>query len=448
MRITLVITVFSLVCAHAQPIAAPAACAQAGQTTEGAFDPGLVTFVEHPKPLPPPFDELTNIEFDVIARVAGVRPLILEVLDGRYRQPVASDAFNGCGIVRIYSVEAGSRSVLPSLRRDDLVMAKLTMDNGSALVSPVLRGIEKYSGEYFHDAKAAGECSNRSGELASITYRDYERITVFRDGSVVYRDRNGNRLANTRMPPEELAGLLEAFGKVDFEHFGGTLHPIDAGMPMHAITLDCSRYQRVLLDERESLMAPVTKAFDDLRSEVLHHARYWLRYKTKSEIELLDWPFPLMPLDRWETIKSAGSRAIQQELPAALLAKLPAASGQGRDVYVRQGAKLFYLSRTCADQNPRCRTFESLQVYEVRDAGVVIAALPPSGVLTEYSSVLWPSNTGFPLGGMAQEGRSLALEDYVAHEPLYQQVLASQNGLTFIEGRYIYRGVRMTLEER
>ncbi len=447
MRLTLVIAALSLIGAQAQPLPVPAACARSGQTAERAFDPKLVAYVDPPKPLAGLSEMFGNVELEVIARVAGIRPLILEILDGRYYQQGITDAFRACSMIRIYSVETGLRSILPSLRHDDLVKARLTAGSG-VLVDPILSGIEKYSGPYFHDTNAAPECSNRSGELASAYYQDSEGLTIFRDASVVYRDRNGNRLSNTRLRPEELARLLEAFGTADFEHFGGTLHPIDTRMPTRSITLDCSRYQRLLLDERESLMAPVIQAFDAVRKIVLTNGRYRLRYREKHEVEVLDWPFAQFPLDRWEAAKSESGGAMHQDVPAAFLAKLPAMSSPDQNVYVRQGTKIFQVNRTCTKESPECRTFESLHVYEIRDAGALIAALAPSTVLSGYGGILWPSNMGFTLGSLAPEGKSLDLEEYMAHEPLCQQLLASQSGLMFIEGRYIYKGVRMTLEER
>ena len=57
--------------------AQPAVCSLSGQAAEAAFDPSLVEFVTNPKPI----GNAPGASFQMIARVVGVSPLTVEILD-------------------------------------------------------------------------------------------------------------------------------------------------------------------------------------------------------------------------------------------------------------------------------------------------------------------------------------------------------------------------------
>ncbi len=434
-------------------------------------------FVAHPQPFSVfPGEKPLNISFEVIARVASVRPLVFEILDSN------EDQLGVCGIMRIYSVDARLRNVLPQLRFRDLVKARLTCAEGG-IQQTILTEVKKFPGEpvYFHDRHSGANCSKRSGVLAAYRKRNLEALTAYQDGSVSYSDGYGNTAVRQRIGGQELARLMRAFRDAGFNSLKSTVPPIDDAQARPSITLVCGRLQRVLVSGREAMLEPVLTAFEEVKAMALSNSYYRLSYQEKREITLLDWPFPQLPAAELESVKRAAQLAenearqtkrtahgpfevIHQEVPVEFLAKLPAMAAMGadfpnRDVYVRTQSRIFRVNRTCTGDNPRCKNFESLSVQEVPDVDVLMTSMPANVVSDDqfYSSrltmmiygMLWPSDAGFALGDVSGQGRPLSKEEYAKHQPLYRELFTSgTSGLTFIEGRYFYKGVRISLEER
>ena len=208
-------------------------------------------FVSHPKPFSLfPGEKPLAISFEVIARVVSVRPLAFEILDS------SEDQWGGvgaCGIVRIYSVDARLRDVLPGLRFGDVVKARLACAEGG-ITQTILTEVKKFPGDpvYFHDRPPSADCSSRIGVLAAYRKRNLEVLTVYRDGSVRYRDGYGNTAERLRLGQEELASLMRPFHDAGFNGLGSTLPPIDETQGRTSITLICGRHQRVLVSGRRS----------------------------------------------------------------------------------------------------------------------------------------------------------------------------------------------------
>ncbi|MGA8579833.1 MAG: hypothetical protein WB579_14190, partial [Bryobacteraceae bacterium] len=334
-----------MVLTKAQPPPSPAgsaltaACALSGQLPEAPFDPELVEFVANPQPFTEPFtNESLSIAARMIARVVGVHPVVFEILDDERRQPGASDT---CQMLRIYSVDARLRSVLLELRFGDLVEATLAAMEGG-ISRMILSKVERIHGEpaYFHERPADGGCSNRVGTLVAYRKHSGETLIVRKDGSIYYNDARSSVFDRHRLEQEDLARLMQSFQSAGFDGFPSSLPPIDNTQGRPSITLVCARYQRVLIPGRESLLAPVLAALEEVKTKALSGSYYLLRYNERREITFLDWPFSKLPLDQIESMKRTAysqeaearasgrtvpktSEGIHQELPAEYLAKLP-----------------------------------------------------------------------------------------------------------------------------
>ncbi|MFY9728237.1 MAG: hypothetical protein WAJ87_22270 [Bryobacteraceae bacterium] len=474
-----------MVLTKAQPPPSPAgsaltaACALSGQLPEAPFDPELVEFVANPQPFTEPFtNESLSIAARMIARVVGVHPVVFEILDDERRQPGASDT---CQMLRIYSVDARLRSVLLELRFGDLVEATLAAMEGG-ISRMILSKVERIHGEpaYFHERPADGGCSNRVGTLVAYRKHSGETLIVRKDGSIYYNDARSSVFDRHRLEQEDLARLMQSFQSAGFDGFPSSLPPIDNTQGRPSITLVCARYQRVLIPGRESLLAPVLAALEEVKTKALSGSYYLLRYNERREITFLDWPFSKLPLDQIESMKRTAysqeaearasgrtvpktSEGIHQELPAEYLAKLPGVWYLGasvrdpnRDVYVRQESKIFRVVKQCPSEN--CGTFGSLIVVELKTPDSLLSAIPASGAADDSVSytrlsgaiygMLWPPGTGIGLHEVPPEGQRISNEDFAKHALLYRELYAAGTpGLSFIEGRYFYTGVRIARRE-
>ena len=188
--------------------------------------------------------------------------------------------------------------------------------------------------------------------------------------------------------------------------------PIDNTLARPAITLICARHQRVLIPGREPILAPVMAALEEVKRKVLADSYYALKYDEKREITILDWPLRELPLDRAEALKSAARKraydlkqvgqstpddaeVVYRKLPAGLLAKLPdnamarplALDAKGipvaypnRDVYVRDGQKIYRVEKlSCVDPAAKCGSFDNLSVQGTQSARGTARSSPHSG---------------------------------------------------------------------
>jgi hypothetical protein len=358
-----------------------AACALSGQSQEAPFDPRFVEFISHPRPLVSPLvnqDESFSVK--VIARVVGVHPPVFEILDADREGLV-----NTSEMMRIYSVDARLRTVLPGLRFGDLVNAAVGTAQG-VLVPLVLFEVEKVQGEpvFFHKSAGGGVSSSRAAPLVVYRKHVHDTLIVRKDGSIYYRDKFWNVFERQSLGPEDMARLMQSFASVGFTGFASSLPPIDDGQFRPSVTLLCTRHQRVPIPGREVPLGPVLAALEKVKANALSGSYYRLKYDAKRPITLLDWPFPNLPLNQSEDIRKAAwseeykvresgghakgaAAAVFEDLPAGFLAKLPApmfppspVADPNRDTFIREGSKLFRVEAWCSLGRANCRTFDGL----------------------------------------------------------------------------------------
>jgi hypothetical protein len=477
------------------------ACSLSGQAGEGPFDPSMVEFVTDLKPI----GESPSASVQMIARVVGVRPLAIEVLDTDMRD---QGGLHACAQRRIYSVDARLREILPQLKFNDLVMARMSFVYGGT-DSLVLTQVAVISGvpAYFHPRSQDSVCANRAGTLTA--YREPGGETaVYNDGSIYYRDSWGKVFDRQRLGPEELARLMQSFQKAGFETLANSMPPVDGTRGQPSLSLTCARYQRVLVSGNQSALAPVLRILQQVKTKALAEAYYFLRYEERREITFLEWPFPQLPIGQaGAKIRAVASeefaarcanrpvpsdfRMFHQDLPAPFFHKLPASfsmnrdTDPNRDAYVRSGSRIYRVTWSkCTETVSGCRNLPQLKALTV-DEGVTpvhlftppmdkpstapgaaavtgcpvapaaICRLPAEdngcSLLVGIRSVLWPASAGVTLRDVPAKGRPITDAEYARDEALFRELRAAENcgqGIDFVEGRYWYRNVKMSHLDR
>ena len=144
----------------------------------------------------------------MIARVVGLRPLVIEVLDS----DAADQGGLRCERRRIYSADARLRDVLPQLQFNDLVQTSMVLAQGGT-GALVLTAAEKIPGEpaYFHARAAESVCSNRTGALVAYQQPNSENLTVYKDGAISYQDAHATVFDRQRLGQEDLVRFMQAF---------------------------------------------------------------------------------------------------------------------------------------------------------------------------------------------------------------------------------------------
>jgi hypothetical protein len=445
--------VIAVWCAHAQP----PACRLSGQSPGAPFDPRQIEFVVRPTPVA---DGL-SFRVRMIARVVGLNPLVIEVLDNDKADQGGSRT---CERRRIDSVDARLRDVLPEVRFGELIQVTLELLNGG--VDPLIgTGLESIPGTplYFHEQAKESVCSNRTGVLLEHRQPDGDTLVVYRDGSVYEQDARSLVFDRLRLGPEEMAQIMQAFGgvgfnKVDCSPEGGR----------DSITLICARYQQVAISSHGAALAPVLRSLQELRARAIAATHLTLSYEEKREITFRAWPFPELPLEVAEArIRAASNEEFQarcckrpaqgdfrmyhEELPASFLDQLPIIppGGEGQPYYggyFRDGTKIYRVSRvSCPEEPADCRTFYQVHIAEIKAPVIPPASVEPGcSPLARLAAVLWPQDAGIELRGVAAGGQPISSDEYRNDEQLYHELLAAGNcgGIHFVEGNYWYRGVK------
>ena len=500
LMLLLLSALFGAVCAEGQSGMAsnsslsPGACVLSGQLPEQPFDPQMVEFVSAPKP---PADGAPSFSVQMIARVVGVRPLVIEVLD---TDVADQGGLRTCQRKRIYSVDSRLQGILPQLRFNDRVRARMSLASGGT-EALVLTGLERIPGEpvYFNESAQDTVCSNRSGTLVAYQSPTGEILSVHDDGSIDYRDTHSNVFDRQRLGQEDLAKLMQSFQSAGFNALPNTLPPADKTQGQPSITLICARHQRVLIPGNTAALAPVIQSLERVKAKALAQAYYFLKYDEKRQITFLAWPFSQLPIDQAQgKIRAASSeefaarcarrpvrgdfRMFHQDLPAEFFMKLPSNNPKdpdtdpNRDAYVQAGSKIYrVIWLNGGDQIQDWRDLHrlcQLDVVELVTPETLLKPLPaaappaaeggcpvaPAAICTPRAadsgcsalagirSVLWPADGGVALRDVPSSGQSIASEEYAKHEALYRELLAAGgcgDGIDFVEGRYWYRNVRM-----
>ncbi len=452
-----------------------AACAQSGQLPEEAFDPQMVEFVSDPAPV----GEGAGFRVRMIARVVGVRPLVIEVLDS----DAADQGGLRCERRRIYSADVRLRDVLPQLRFNDLVQTSMVLAQGGT-GALVLTAAEKIPGEpaYFHAHADESVCPNRTGTLAAYRQPNGESLTVYKDGAMSYQDAHATVFDRQRLGQDDLVRFMQAFQGAGFNGLANSMPPVDGTQGQASVTLICARHQRVLLPGNQPAMAPLMQSLEQVKAKALAEADYRLTYDEKREIAFLAWPFPQLPVGQAGTkIREAAQeefdarcavrlvrrdyRMFHQELPREFFTKLPTSFSKSpdadpnRDAYVRSGTRIYRVTWSrCGDDNPDCTNsyqLSGLSVEEVMTPENRMKLLPDRtppapeigcSSLAGIRSLLWPSNAGLALRTVPADGQAVTSAGYARDERLYRELLAAAscgNGIDFVEGAYWYRNVRM-----
>ncbi len=471
------LTVFST---GAQTISPPAACSLSAQSAERRFEPTDVEFVKDPKALsldPRIFPDTKDRKLDFssaeIARVVGVSPLVVEVLDVNRGQPAGGGYW--CEITRLFTVDSRLRSILPQLRVNDLVYGTVMASEGG-LTKFVLTKTEKIAGSprYFHENPKDGPCQNRSGTL--IVHRSrFENLSVFNDLTIVFSDRRGHVFARQKLGPELLSRLMQSFKDAGFNALPGSKWTVDnSGLPY--VTLICGRYQKVRIEDHQAALAPVLHVLDEVRDAALANTYYQLSYKGKAEINIVEWPLRDLAPDQVTQLKPFADdddkrskfakrpidpryAAFEQRLPQDFLDKIPqvppAPGSQVPDAYVRGGSKLYLVTRDRSGPGERAGTLYTLRIQEIKppaDAFVKPSELgfnPGCTNVAGTRSLYWPSDTEVKLGDLPVAGLRVSREEY-AQRPFYEKIFDAclGDGFDFIEGNYIYKKVNLTRLEQ
>jgi len=451
----------------------PVACALSGQAGEPPpFDPNEIEFVSKPKPASLG-DQRLDLAIGFVARIVSLRPLIVEILDASGNQ---SADFHYCQMVRIMSVDARLRRVLGQLRFNDVVKGEFMFSEGG-LEKLVVTNLKKVEGApaYFHERDKAA-CDNRTGTLMVYQTPSGGRLVLYNDLTISYRDQKGKFFERQKLESESLSRLMQSFGDVNFNAFPSRKWTDELATDS-AITLVCGRYQKVMFDGREAVLARVLRSLNDVREIALANTYYVLSYKERRELAFLEWPLPNLSPDRVQSLRQYAAfdeqqaktvnrpidsrfLAFQQRLPQDFLDKLPVFPSYSRqsntEVYVKSDSRIFRLFRDGGVAPPRAGTLYEIRVEEVIPPENAFAKTatpgvePPCASLASSGGLFWPSGTGVDLQRIPPTGQPISVEEYAARQPLYGRLLKSCSGagFDFIEGTYLYRNVQLTRRER
>lgn len=437
-------------------------CSGTGQRPAApTFDEVQIGLTAQPRPA---FRNNRTDQIAIIARVLLTSPLVLETLDFQDRvvdtnlQVVGTDVSVGrfpalCGIVRAESVDLRSKTAWSMLQFNDLITARWIYkrnernpaDFSSATL--VLTEIRKLSEPvpYFHTTPVHESCANRSGRLLIYYGPVVDRVVVFNDGSISYRNALFRNFAQERLSPVELADLLKAFGAANFDRWPTTVPTADS-TEQSTLTLLGTRYQNVSIVDRESALAPLVRRMDDLAARATARTELRLTAGRKSPIAILEWPYSRVGLAQFRDRRNVRN-------DPALLERLPERFSSG---YFRDGGRLFRVSinANCRAEEPTCGTFSSLEVAEVVDAVAALKAtgldyrIPGSLLGGKSSPYLWTADMGVKLGAVPASGIVIGRDEYEKHRPVYFELLkAKAAGLSFVDDGFLYEQVRLCQSE-
>jgi hypothetical protein len=455
-------------------------CAATGQQPAApAYDELQIGLTAQPRPA---FRNNATEQVAIIARVLMTSPLVLEVLDFQHQlldanlQTMSRDASIGrfpatCGIVRVESVDLRSKAAWSTLQFNDLVTARWMYKRNERkpadffAATLVLTGLRKVSEPipYFHSTPLHESCSNRSGRLVIYQGPVVDRVIVFNDGSISYRNALFRDFTQERLSSTELTELLKAFGAANFDQLPANIPAADA-TEQSTLTLLGARYQNVSIEGRESALAPLVRRMDDLAARATARTQLVLTAGKKTRITTLDWPYAQIPLAGFRERKTVRTDpAMQERVADDFLGKLPLtrpprgfADDPNRHVYVLDGGKLFRVTGNpeCRAEEPTCRTFYGLDVAEVVDAESALKAthldyrIPGSLLGARPSGYLWSADMGMKLSAVPTAGIVISKAEYDKHTPLYFEILkAKASGLNFVDDGFFYEGVRLCQTE-
>lgn len=478
-----------------------APCSLSGQQPAPAgFDETRMTFV--PKLRPVSVLGLT-VQGDLIARVLQVSPLIVEELDIRERLvnrylPLWHSADSDghiCAVTSVDAVDLGSKSALASLRFNDIISARIVMQDVPGGTG-VFTSIRRIAGpvRYFH-TPARKWCTNRSGRLLEYRGTTNDAVTVFADGELVYRNPQFRYFGHERLTADELADLMRAFASERFNDL-----PADADLaqrgPHPGITLVAARYQDVRLAGKEERLAPLVSRMKRLAERAISHTSFLLKTGRRQPLTILPWPYPQVSLNGFTAFKNRararrqspygdgplpGGLVLEERLDAAFVARLPVLAPMVKTindpnqyVYFSEGDTLYRvrINPRCTSRDAiDCATFYALQVDPILDIGIEL--LPSADrtyrvmrangyflnaeshgeerdlgqirsrntyMINRVHTYQWTSSMGLHLADLPPAGVTISHEEYERHKAIYTMM---SSGLDLVENGIIFEAVRV-----
>lgn len=478
-----------------------APCSLSGQQPAPAgFDETRMTFV--PKLRPVSVLGLT-VQGDLIARVLQVSPLIVEELDIRERLvnrylPLWHSADSDghiCAVTSVDAVDLGSKSALASLRFNDIISARIVMQDVPGGTG-VFTSIRRIAGpvRYFH-TPARKWCTNRSGRLLEYRGTTNDAVTVFADGELVYRNPQFRYFEHERLTADELADLMRAFASERFNDL-----PADADLaqrgPHPGITLVAARYQDVRLAGKEERLAPLVSRMKRLAERAISHTSFLLKTGRRQPLTILPWPYPQVSLNGFTAFKNRararrqspygdgplpGGLVLEERLDAAFVARLPVLAPMVKTindpnqyVYFSEGDTLYRvrINPRCTSRDAiDCATFYALQVDPIFDIGIEL--LPSADrtyrvmrangyflnaeshgeerdlgqirsrntyMINRVHTYQWTSSMGLHLADLPPAGVTISHEEYERHKAIYTMM---EQGLNLVENGIIFEAVRV-----
>jgi hypothetical protein len=474
-------------------------CALTGQNARPvAFDAAAVTFVKETAPF---LFENRGVRIVLIGRVLRPSPLIIDILDAKL-QAVDSSAnvtqddlketgHRGlCGVQMFSNVDARSEATVRTLAFNDLITATMA----ALPIDLTVSDVRKASGPVapFHTGADVDACVNHTGRLAHYRGLEGQDLTIFNDGRMEYRALGAYLSERETLSAGERAALLRAFATINFDRLPDTL-PKPAGTPEPSITLSAMRYQRVALDERVSAVAPLVAQLEAAARKAHARARYRLSPGRRSPATIVPWPVPDVDLRQFYVLAEAAAQqraqgagnvpgdfeALRQSAPAAIPLyhnSIGAGTDPHKHTFFSQNGKLFRVERAedCGRGTGICRVMD-LIVEEMLPGGASlelpgvapytrgrltrgplgsIVARPgsPDGAIVVRQppfAWMWPADAGLALSSVRPDGTIVGGAAFDRHRSHYASLLKggpygnAVNGLNFVEGNFIYEGVKL-----
>jgi hypothetical protein len=442
-----------------QPVLMPVCpeCTLAAQTPDrNPLGPPQVEFLQDPKPydwqeLSKQIGRTMDIRMELTGRIVSTRPLVLDVLEVA---PIEKEILNLCGGVYVIAlVDAKLRGVLSQLRFNQVVKATLFYGGNREFPHEMVLSDLALNA---HVNSGPGSCFNRSGLL--VSYRgSAEYVKVYNDGSIFYQDSLFNQFRTQKLSGDELARLLKAFADNSFDTVPSSPPPMEPVFNENSLTLICSRLQNVPLAGLETKLVPLLRRIEDLRVRATSQSFYLLLTNGRKKLTILEWPFrevPLNQLERPDLAYITVPETLRHSLPEDFLSRLPltysslpTADDPNRYVYCTDEGKMYRLTRApCGNGRPHCNTFQDLTAIPVRQPATTLSNPSPDAWSYSWPALLWPSDLGIDMTQIGPEGRRITNEDYEKRQPFYLKLYengASGIGYSFIDGGYIYEGVRI-----
>jgi hypothetical protein len=464
-------------------------CTVAGQRPPSSpLDLSQIEYV--PNPLPAFFDGRT-LRTNVIARVLHPAPLVLEIIDSRNqivdrnRRVLSSDPKGGSdpgtcsGPTRIAAVDLAARSLVPTLRLNDIVTGDLIMSRNEKRPDDVLSGtptlveIRKVETPipFFHREPIPAQCLNRSGRLVDyVSPQEGEATVVFNDGGVFHRDAASVTFTDKLSGPE-LSELLRTFRDVSFDAMPAAFPELQtSGRP--TLALIAARYQPVMLDGATDRLRPVLERLEGISRRATSQARYVLKRGRAIPLVLRPWPYTDIDLEAFVDpairFSSKAPETWGQRVPDDLLMILPTeppdpdAGDAKRALHFTLRERWYRVLRPAHCRLGGVCTFKSLDVAEVTeplfgdcapnttncqtmifpDGRRVNRLADPHS--TARSGRRWPQAMNLRLQDVPEAGLTITRGEYERQKPIYFELLKNRLlGAPFIDDGFIYEEVRL-----